>query len=122
MNDFISDLCDKLRAFAIVSKRYEFNDAAFFLEDQERHISVLERKLRDVNDLLDKADKQQDDLREQYRQLNSRVTKLMTALKPFSEAADDYFDDEDDEPAYLKMFSVGDLRAAHAAYLGEKND
>ena len=120
MNDFISDLCDKLRAFAIVSKRYEFNDAAFFLEDQERHISVLERKLRDANGLLVLADKKQDDLREEIRQLNSHVTKLMIALKPFALAADDYFDDEDDEPAYLKMFAVGDLRAAHAAYLGEK--
>jgi DNA-binding NarL/FixJ family response regulator len=48
-----------------------------------------------------------------------KIIELKAALKPFSVAADDYFDDDDNEPAHLKHFLVGDLRAAHAA-LGEK--
>jgi hypothetical protein len=48
------------------------------------------------------------------------IVQLKAAIKPFALAADDYFDDEDNEPAYLKMFTVADLRAARAAYLGEK--
>ena len=108
----ISDLCNKLRAFAIISKRDEFNDAAFLLEGQESDIVVLECKLRDTNDILIKANKQQDDLREEIRQLNSRITKLMIALKPFSDAWDE-------KETWRWQINIDDLRAARAA-LGEK--
>jgi len=50
----------------------------------------------------------------------ARIAELEAALRPFADAADDYFDDDGDEPAYLKHFRIGILRAARAAYRGEK--
>ena len=75
--------------------------------------------LTEAADALEAKDKRIEWLEEWIRTINgaalARIAALEAALKPFADAANDYVDDEDDEPAYLKRFSIGTLRAARAA-------
>jgi hypothetical protein len=53
--------------------------------------------------------------------LNARIEVLKAALKPFSDMAN-YLDEPDDGETCGYAINCSDLRAARAAYLGEKND
>ena len=118
----LTNMVGRLRAFAIVCKSDDFSDAADILEEQEKCIAKLKMKLHDANDLLVLADKKQDDIREELRQVNSSVTKLIIALKPFEIElktqeenlyATEYLDAEKINFTY--QLTWGDLRAARAA-------
>jgi hypothetical protein len=76
----LTNMVGRLRAYAIVCKHEDFNEAA------------------------------------------DAIDALMAALKPFADAASMYDLPEDDaaKPAFMTFFAIGDLRAARAAYLGEK--
>jgi hypothetical protein len=63
------------------------------------------------------------DLLGALRTKDARIAELEAALKPFADAGSftkTYEYSEDTEMAI--PFTWGQLRAAHAAYLGEKND
>jgi hypothetical protein len=52
----------------------------------------------------------------------ARIAELEAALEPFADLAEKYDGDVDDQPLWDRDFMpvVGDLRAARAAYRGEK--
>jgi hypothetical protein len=52
----------------------------------------------------------------------ARIAELEAALEPFADLAEKYDGDVDDQPLWDRDFMpvVADLRAARAAYLGEK--
>lgn len=51
--------------------------------------------------------------------LRAENARLCAALKPLSEIADNHSDKRDDYPLYVRLL-VGELRAARAAYRGER--
>ncbi len=76
---------------------YELNDAAEMLANQARTL----------------------------KEWHERIVELKAALKPFVDEAQFYhpmFKDEELAAENTFDFTIGDLRAARAAYLGEKDD
>jgi hypothetical protein len=110
-----SDLVDWLRdnAIGVVSFRPKFIEAANAIEALMARIEDIAEKYN--NALLSPVTEKM------LKNAVEEIVQLKAAIKPFALAADDYFDDDDDEPAYLKHFRIGDLRAARAAYLGKKD-
>jgi hypothetical protein len=102
--------------------------AANALEAQARRIAELEHTSKcHVEGFVKQceiANKQANRIAE----LEAENAKLRTALKPFDEMLQRDFsimaDDEryDDDFTATVLMRLGDLRAARAAYLGEKND
>jgi hypothetical protein len=101
-------------AVGVVSFRPKFIEAANAIEALMARIDDIAEKYN--NALLSPVTEKM------LKNAVEEIVQLKAAIKPFALAADDYFDDDDDEPAYLKHFRIGDLRAARAAYLGEKDD
>lgn len=65
---------------------------------------------------------QHGELTKENAKLRARIAELMAALKPFADKVDGIQRHVDDGLFWPVNASVGDLRAARAAYLGEKND
>jgi hypothetical protein len=96
----MSDLIARLRA--PVPTVYDCKDAADALEAQARRIAELEA-------LYDKLHV------EWWEVLNARIAELTAALKPFADAWDNRY-----KHARHNLIRDENLRAARAAYLGEK--
>ncbi len=116
------DLIARLRAVAIRPDIGELGlfEAADALEAQARRIAELEEEWEDLEEKTGDIH-----LRyyEQIKTLYARIAELEAALKPFSDKAKVFHDYVDDYPIMFGAeppLRVGDIRAARAAYLGEK--
>jgi hypothetical protein len=87
-------------------------------------IKALENKIEELElELLVRLPIQEykAELRARIAELEAENAKLRAALKPFADAADHWIG-PDEASIVGGPCTLGDLRAARAAYLGEKND
>jgi hypothetical protein len=104
MSDY-TDLISRLR----ICEKYD--------PDQKEAADALEAKDRRISELRKEADM----MHSEYKTARARIAELKAALKPFADAGSftkTYEYSEDTEMAI--PFTWGQLRAARAAYLGEK--
>ena len=124
------DLITRLRA--AVPSIYDCIDAADALKAKDRRIEELEKMLAlslavDVDALKARIAELGAALKQSARveaSLASRIANLMDALEPFADFCNTNTREEDKAETVIcglgNFLRVGDLRAARAAYLGEK--
>ena len=107
-------LIERLRNGRRGFKMEERVEAADALEAQARRIAELEAQLLAGNDWLNARHAVLQELAE----ANARIAELEAALKPFADLAEIF---PHSHPFHEVIVELGDLRAARAAYLGDKN-
>jgi hypothetical protein len=111
-----TDLIARLRETGLRDD-YDAYRAADALEAQARQIAELEERHDECFRIWDNY---RIDTNARIAELEAENAKLREALKPFADCG--VWDGYKDEEVFKLGFKIADLRAARAAYLGEKND